>query len=265
MWTLRAASFAENAKKTGADTTMRAYGMTDRGCVRKENQDAYKISTIEGADVVTAVLCDGMGGAQAGSVASQMACDAFMFHASNSIDEKSTAKDMSAILSESVNYANVKVYDKSFADFTCMGMGSTLVAIALNSKRAVVVNVGDSRAYVFNGSTMEQITHDHSLVAELVERGKITREEAETHPNKNIITRAIGVEATVKCDLFDLKLREGEKVLLCSDGLSNLVSDEEMASVLMKNPELEAACLKLVTLALQRGAPDNVTVVIVEK
>ena len=244
---------------------MRAYGMTDRGCVRKENQDAFKISTIDGADVVTAVLCDGMGGAQAGSVASQMACDAFMFHAANSIDEKSTVKDMNAILTEAVRYANVKVYDKSFADFTCMGMGSTLVAIALNSKRAMVCNVGDSRAYLYNGSTVEQITHDHSLVEEMVERGKITREEAESHPNKNVITRAIGVEATVKCDIFDLKLRDGDKVLLCSDGLTNLVSDEEIASVLMKNPELENACLKLVTLALQRGAPDNVTVVLVER
>ncbi len=244
---------------------MRAYGMTDRGCVRKENQDAFKISTIDGADVVTAVLCDGMGGAQAGSVASQMACDAFMFHAANSIDEKSTVKDMNAILTEAVRYANVKVYDKSFADFTCMGMGSTLVAIALNSKRAMICNVGDSRAYLYNGSTVEQITHDHSLVEELLERGKITREEAESHPNKNIITRAIGVEATVKCDVFDLKLRDGDKVLLCSDGLTNLVSDEEIASVLMKNPELENACLKLVTLALQRGAPDNVTVVLVER
>ncbi|MBR4953303.1 MAG: Stp1/IreP family PP2C-type Ser/Thr phosphatase [Oscillospiraceae bacterium] len=244
---------------------MRAYGMTDRGCVRKENQDAFKISTIDGADVVTAVLCDGMGGAQAGSVASQMACDAFMFHAANSIDEKSTVKDMNAILTEAVRYANVKVYDKSFADFTCMGMGSTLVAIALNSKRAMVCNVGDSRAYLYNGSVVEQITHDHSLVEEMVERGKITREEAESHPNKNVITRAIGVEATVKCDIFDLKLRDGDKVLLCSDGLTNLVSDEEIASVLMKNPELENACLKLVTLALQRGAPDNVTVVLVER
>lgn len=244
---------------------MRAYGMTDRGCVRKENQDAFKISTIDGADVVTAVLCDGMGGAQAGSVASQMACDAFMFHAANSIDEKSTVKDMNAILTEAVRYANVKVYDKSFADFTCMGMGSTLVAIALNSKRAMICNVGDSRAYLYNGSTVEQITHDHSLVEEMVERGKITREEAESHPNKNVITRAIGVEATVKCDIFDLKLRDGDKVLLCSDGLTNLVSDEEIASVLMKNPELENASLKLVTLALQRGAPDNVTVVLVER
>ena len=239
--------------------------MTDRGCVRKENQDAFKISTIDGADVVTAVLCDGMGGAQAGSVASQMACDAFMFHAANSIDEKSTVKDMNAILTEAVRYANVKVYDKSFADFTCMGMGSTLVAIALNSKRAMICNVGDSRAYLYNGSTVEQITHDHSLVEEMVERGKITREEAESHPNKNIITRAIGVEATVKCDIFDIKLRDGDKVLLCSDGLTNLVTDEEIASVLMKNPELENACLKLVTLALQRGAPDNVTVVLVER
>ena len=238
---------------------MRAYGMTDRGCVRKENQDAFKISTIDGADVVTAVLCDGMGGAQEGSVASQMACDAFMFHAANSIDEKSTVKDMNAILTEAVRYANVKVYDKSFADFTCMGMGSTLVAIALNSKRAMICNVGDSRAYLYNGSTVEQITHDHSLVEEMVERGKIT------HPNKNIITRAIGVEATVKCDIFDIKLRDGDKVLLCSDGLTNLVTDEEIASVLMKNPELENACLKLVTLALQRGAPDNVTVVLVER
>ena len=244
---------------------MKAFGISHRGAVRKENQDCFRLDLSANGELLSAVLCDGMGGAQAGSVASGMAADAFMSHAANSLDESSTAADMSGILTDAVNYANIKVYDRSFSDFTCMGMGSTLVAVLMNSKRTYVANVGDSRAYLLSKGRIQQITRDHSLVEEMVGKGLITLEEAKVHPKKNIITRAVGVEASVKCDIFEVKAGAGSRILLCSDGLSNLLSDNDILSVSERNGDCEEAAKVLLGLALGRGAPDNVTVLIAER
>ena len=244
---------------------MNVYGVTHRGVVRQENQDKLRYSLMGGGELLAAVLCDGMGGAQAGSVASAIAADTFMSHAANSLDESSSPADMHMILTEAVNYANIKVYDRAFADFACMGMGSTLVGLLVNGKRASVINVGDSRAYLIGKRRITQITRDHSLVEDMVSRGKITRAQAQNHPQKNIITRAVGVEASVSSDLFDIKLSPGNRLLLCSDGLSNLVSAEEILMVSGNNPELDKACGALLELALKRGAPDNVSVLLCER
>ena len=244
---------------------MKAYGITHQGKVRKENQDSFRFESPAGREIMTAVLCDGMGGAQAGGLAGTLAADTFMSHAANSVDESSTAADLRSIAGEAVDYANKKVYGKSFADITCMGMGSTLVALLVCGKRAVVANVGDSRAYLIQRGSIRQITTDHSLVEDMISRGKITREEARSHPQKNIITRAVGVEASVQCDLFDLKLTPGCRILLCSDGLTNLLSDKEILEVLKANKEPEAACTILLERALERGAPDNVTVFLAQR
>ena len=243
---------------------MKAFGITHRGVVRKENQDAFRLEAPEGREIMTAVLCDGMGGAKAGAVASTMAVDNFMSHAANSLDESSTAADMRVILTDAVEYANKKVYDWSFADYSCMGMGSTLVALLVAGKRAFVASVGDSRAYFFFREKLRQVTRDHSLVEDMVERGRITREEARTHPKKNVITRAVGVDPSVKADLTEIKFPAGSRVLLCSDGLSNIVTDEEIHTVLRENPEPEEACRVLLDMALHAGAPDNVTVLIAQ-
>ena len=244
---------------------MNVYGITHRGSVRNENQDRLRYSLMEGGELLTVVLCDGMGGAQAGSVASTIASDTFMSHAANSLDESSTPSDMHMILTEAVNYANIKVYDRAFADFSCMGMGSTLVDMLVNGKRACIVNVGDSRAYLIGKRRITQITRDHSLVEDMVSRGKITRAQAQNHPQKNIITRAVGVEASVTSDLFDVKLSSGNRILLCSDGLSNLISSEEMLLISGNSQTPEKACEAYLELALKRGAPDNVTVFVAER
>lgn len=244
---------------------MRVFGISHTGVVRKENQDCFRIEAPRGTGLLAAVLCDGMGGAQAGSVASGMAADAFMTHVFSLLEEESTTAEMQNILADAVNYANIKVYDRSFSDFACMGMGSTLVALLMNSRSTLVANVGDSRAYYFHKGTIQQITCDHSLVAEMVRKGRISPEQAKEHPKKNIITRAVGVEATVKCDIFRAKAAQGSSVLLCSDGLSNLVSDEEILAVLKKRRDCEEAAKVLLGLALGRGAPDNVTVVIAQR
>ena len=146
-----------------------------------------------------------------------------------------------------------------------MGMGSPLVGLLVNGKRACVVNVGDSRAYLIGKRRITQITRDHSLVEDMVSRGKITRAQALNHPQRNIITRAIGVEASVTSDLFEIKLSSGNRILLCSDGLSNLVSSEEMLLISGNSQTPEKTCEALLELALKRGAPDNVTVFVAER
>jgi len=244
---------------------LKAFGITDKGAVRKENQDAFRFALSEGQDTLCAVLCDGMGGAQSGSIASTMAVDTFMSHAANSLDSSSAPADMRQILTEAVNYANIKVYDRSFADFSCMGMGCTLVAMLVNGKRCMVANVGDSRAYMLSKGSIQQISRDHSLVEELLAKGEISAAEARNHPQKNIITRAVGVEASVRCNIFDLKFVPGSRILLCSDGLSNVLTDDEMLSISEKNCEIEKAAELMMELALRRGAPDNVTVFIAER
>ena len=244
---------------------MKVYGITHQGKVRKENQDCFRFDAPAGREILTAVLCDGMGGAQAGGLAGTLAADTFMSHAANSVDESSSAADLRSIAADAVAYANKRVYGKSFSDLACMGMGSTLVALLVCGKRAVIANVGDSRAYLIQRGSIRQITRDHSLVEDMIARGKITREEARSHPQKNIITRAVGVEASVQCDLFDLKLTPSSRILLCSDGLSNLLPDAEILEVLKANDDPEQACSVLLDRTLERGAPDNVTVFLAQR
>ena len=239
---------------------MKAYGITHPGAVRKENQDFLRYEVPPGRELLTAVLCDGMGGARAGSVASSLAADAFMSHAANSLDESTTVSDARAILREAVNFANGKVYDRAFEDYDCMGMGSTMVALLAVGRQACIANVGDSRAYLLYRNGLRRVTRDHSLVEEMVAKGHLTPAEALNHPKRNIITRAIGVEASVKAELFDVRFLEGTRLLLCSDGLTNTVSDLEIQRVLNEIEDPEAACQTLLDLSLRNGAPDNVTV-----
>ncbi|MBR1496207.1 MAG: Stp1/IreP family PP2C-type Ser/Thr phosphatase [Oscillospiraceae bacterium] len=244
---------------------MKAFGITDRGAVRKENQDYFRYEVDAGGELLTAVLCDGMGGARAGAVASSLAADTFMSHAANSLDETSSGADVREILNEAISYANSRVYDRSFADYACMGMGCTLVSLMAVGKRAVIANVGDSRAYMFTKNVLTQITRDHSLVEDMIARGKLTVEQARRHPKRNIITRAVGVDASVRADLFEERFLPGTKFLLCSDGLSNMVEDLEICRVLAETEEPEAACTALMDLALKNGATDNVTLFLAQR
>ncbi len=241
---------------------MKAYGITDKGAVRKENQDAFRF--LDGDETLCAVLCDGMGGAQSGSIASAMAVEAFMLHAGGLFTPDSSPAEMKSLLREAVNYANIKVYDRSFTDFSCMGMGCTLVGLLINKGRCLVANVGDSRAYLISDGEIRQISRDHSLVEELVAKGELSWDEAARHPQKNIITRAIGVEASVKCDIFDFTPESGSRILLCSDGLSNVLSNGEILSLSAASDELSPSADAMLRLALERGAPDNVTVFIAQ-
>lgn len=241
---------------------MNYYGLTDKGMVRRQNQDAYKTEYSELYKTAVLVVCDGMGGAKAGNVASEMASSIFIDEVCARYDEMSSVENVESIVRSAVKKANYDVYKKSTESDECWGMGTTLVGMVSAPCGTFVVNVGDSRGYHITRSGIEQITSDHSVVAELLSMGQITMSEARNHPNKNLITRAIGTAKDVKPDVFRVEMGEGDCILLCSDGLSNVIDDQEFVFELLRQPDAKLECEALVKLALDRGAPDNVTAVI---
>lgn len=241
---------------------MQAWGLTDPGCVRPQNQDAYRIKRYS-EDCFLCVVCDGMGGAKSGNIASALALDVFVSEVDRHHRPGMTSQEMEDCLLVAVQLANSTVYDQSrqFVDFS--GMGTTLVAVYLNGVHAVVANVGDSRCYLLNRSGVRCVTTDHSLVQFMVQRGDLTQEQAKSFPGKNFITRAIGTEPDVRCDLFPLVLQNGDSLLLCSDGLSNLLDDQEILFEVVHGVNKELCCQRLLGIAKERGAPDNVTSILV--
>lgn len=240
---------------------MNMWGITDRGVVREENQDAYALLRLADKRQL-AVVCDGMGGARAGNVASTMAVETFSNVVTALWDAGTRGADV--LLETAASQANEAVHHRAMTDNTCRGMGTTMVAVCLEGSRAVVLNEGDSRAYFVTTESISQVTQDHSLVEDLVRRGELTPEQARIHPNKNLITRALGSETSLHADLFELDVEQGQFFLLCSDGLSNVVSEQEMLYEILHGGPTEQCCDRLLEIAIKRGAPDNVTVVLVE-
>ncbi len=240
---------------------MNIWGVSDVGAVRTQNQDAYFVTEPE-AQVPFAVVCDGMGGAKAGNVASTVAVESFAATLTEGL--AMTGATVEQLMLQAVERANELVRYRSEVDKDCRGMGTTLVAAVVDGPLVRLVNVGDSRGYRIGPEGIVQVTRDHSVVEDLVERGEITHEQARSHPKKNLITRALGAEEEVQADLYALERREGELILLCSDGLSNVVTDQEMLFELVHGGPAQEGCRRLLDLALSRGAPDNVTAVLME-
>ena len=240
---------------------MDVWGITDAGMVRKQNQDYYL--TISLPNAMAAVLCDGMGGARSGNVASKLASETFLGEVRRAFRPELPPDKMESILETAVNLANTAVFENSKLSEEMYGMGTTLVGVLIHNGTLYTVNVGDSRAYFINPDEIRAITTDHSLVELMVQRGEITREQAKSYPGKNVITRAIGTEASVRCDLFRTPLQPGDSVLLCSDGLSNLLADQELLFEVVHGVKKEDCCQRLLDIARDRGAPDNVTAVLI--
>ena len=238
---------------------MEAWGLTDTGNVREENQDFYRMERL-GPETLLAVVCDGMGGARAGNVASRLACEVFCGEVCRSLRDGMTEAEEQDVLCTAAKLANISVYEHAQLSEEFRGMGTTLVAALIQGDCATVINVGDSRAYRFDGEAMHQISEDHSYVEEMRRRGKITEADARTHPQKNLITRAVGVEPYVEGDLFEVRLTEKDMLLLCSDGLTGMAEDSRIAEVLANAPTLELAGDALLQLALDGGGRDNITV-----
>lgn len=242
---------------------MQYWAITDPGCVREQNQDAYQIAVLD-KNTLLGVVCDGMGGAKSGNVASTLAVDVFVQEVKRTWTAGMDEAQLEQMLCNAVKLANFTVYDQSrqFEEFT--GMGTTLVAVLIRGKQATVVNVGDSRAYSVKSDGVHQLTTDHSLVQMMVSRGEMTPEQAKRYPGKNLITRAIGTEPVVECDVFHRKLASGECLLMCSDGLSNLVDEQEILFEVVHGANKQGSCERLLEIAKNRGAPDNVTCVLIQ-
>lgn len=244
---------------------MNLYGLTDIGLVRKNNQDSYAIRVLDD-NLAIAVVCDGMGGAQAGNVASAVAVESFAAAVEdackNGVPPDPERKQQ--LLRAACRTANNTVYELSCSNPEYQGMGTTLVAALVLSHEVYVINVGDSRCYILSDGTLKQITSDHSYVQALVNFGDITPEEARVHPKKNLITRALGIDESVRSDVFTAERKAGDKILLCSDGLSNMVPDDILQEELLKDANIEDSARALLALAVEQGAPDNVTVILAQ-
>ncbi len=241
---------------------MEFWSLTDPGSVRTMNQDACFADHLD-KNTLLCVVCDGMGGAKAGNVASSLALEVFAQELKNSYHGDLSGDKLKSVLENAVKLANFTVYDQAqqFEDFS--GMGTTLAAALIRGREVTAVNVGDSRVYRINEEGITQITKDHSVVQLMVDRNEMTPEQAKTYPGKNLITRAIGTESMVACDIFNVKLQKGDRLLVCTDGLSNLLSDQEILFEVLHGGELADCCQRLLDIALKRGAPDNVTSILV--
>ena len=241
---------------------MDCWGLTDPGSVRPQNQDAFHMERLDRHSLLC-VVCDGMGGAKSGNVASTLAVDVFVQEVKQTWTPDMDKNQQDRMLQSAVKLANFTVYDQSkqFEEFA--GMGTTLVAVLIHGRHVTTVNVGDSRAYIMDADGIAQETKDHSLVQLMVDRGDLSAEQAKTYPGKNFITRAIGTEQTVSCDIYHREVTRGDYLLLCSDGLSNMLDDQEILFEAVHGIGKHRCCKRLLDIAKSRGAPDNVTAVLI--
>ena len=241
---------------------MRIVGKTDIGMGRKENQDNYRAGRMQD-DTVWAVVCDGMGGTRGGAIASSVAVETMENELLRGLAEPISAAGIHELLDNAAQRANTRVYDLARHDETKRVMGTTLVAVILKNNTVYYVHAGDSRAYLHRAGVLDRLTKDHSIVQEMIENGTLTEEEAVTHPKKNLITRALGVNDTLQLDYGERQVRSGDLILLCSDGLTNAAPEQAIAAALSETPFFETAD-KLISLALDAEGQDNITAVLVK-
>lgn len=236
---------------------MESFSLTDKGKLRSMNQDyVFASDRPVGKLPNLFVVADGMGGHNAGDEAARCAVTTLL-----NVIRKSRERNPVRLLRKAIEEANDAVYKEANEHREFLGMGTTLVAATILKSTLYAANVGDSRLYIL-GEQMNQVTRDHSLVEEMVRMGELTPDEARRHPDKNIITRAIGVKSTVAVDFFEVPMRNVNYVLLCSDGLTNMVSDDEIFEIVKKESDLEKAGRKLVDTANENGGRDNITVLL---
>lgn len=238
---------------------MKTYSITDIGKKRSANQDfVYASDQPIGNLENLLIVADGMGGHNAGDLASRYTVESMVEYIENASEKRPIP-----LISSAIHHANELVVEKAKEDKGLEGMGTTVVAATVKDGYLYVANVGDSRLYLIDHE-IEQITRDHSLVEEMIRIGELQRKDARSHPDRNVITRAIGVRTPVRIDFFDVKLEDGDKVLLCSDGLTTMVEDEEILRIVKKNSSLKEAAQKLITEANKNGGKDNISVVLAE-
>ncbi|MCI5918705.1 MAG: Stp1/IreP family PP2C-type Ser/Thr phosphatase [Roseburia sp.] len=238
---------------------MKTFSMTDIGKRREMNQDyVFTSETAVGNLPNLFLVADGMGGHKAGEYASRFTVDTIVESVKASRETEPVA-----IMKEAVTKANELLIEEARADEKKSGMGTTIVVATILGKKLYVANVGDSRLYLVNRE-ISQITRDHSLVEEMVRLGEMDKAEAKDHPDKNVITRAIGAIPDVVIDFFEVELEEEDTVLMCSDGLTNMIEDEDIKKIILTQRDIAEKAEKLVVTANENGGKDNITVVVIE-
>lgn len=241
---------------------MRSIGKTDIGRLRSNNQDAFVCGRLSD-DITFAVVCDGMGGANGGNVASAMAIRTIAKRLTGSYRHGMTIASMQNVLESAIAAANIEIYDAAMQDAELRGMGTTLVMAIVIGDDALIAHIGDSRAYIVTEDyCIEQLTTDHSVVQQMVERGQITPEEAKNHPRRNFITRALGVADTVACDFTEFVFPKGASIVLCTDGLSGMVEADDIAKI-MSLSITDSIPDRLIAAANRAGGSDNITVALI--
>ncbi|MDR2532852.1 MAG: Stp1/IreP family PP2C-type Ser/Thr phosphatase [Oscillospiraceae bacterium] len=240
---------------------MKVFSKSDIGKKRSENQDRVWASVLESRAAVV-VLCDGMGGENAGSFASETTVNFISERIKRGWRPEFNRNSIRNLLITSVTAANNLVFDLAEFDLTMLGMGTTCVSAIADSERAYIVNVGDSRVYHVFGDSIQQITKDHSYINKLIEDGQITEDEGKNHPKRNCLTRAVGAESLLTPDYFEIELFEDSILMLCSDGLHSYGEDISIAEIIVNNP-INKVCDKLVEYALENGGRDNITVAVI--
>lgn len=240
---------------------MKVYGKTDVGKVRESNQDNMVFKQLD-EGCLYAVVCDGMGGHNGGNVASELAVRTFDASLSTSYDDFARSRSVEELLKKVIRHANDAVFAVSLKDEGLRGMGTTVVMTYVIDGSAYIAHVGDSRAYLYDGCELSRLTRDHSIVQKMLDDGEINEEEAKVHPYRHVITRVLGFTSEVEADIDKTEFSPTDIILLCSDGLTNMLEDSEIESVFEKFPA-EEVCDELVARALKNGGTDNVTAVLV--
>ena len=244
---------------------MKTWAVTDIGLVRKENQDDFGVVQHEATGHTVCVVCDGMGGAAGGQVASHIAVTTFLEQLQRLLTRDMTPEQLREVSAYAVSMANKAIREAARESVDCRNMGTTLVSAVSYEDGAVITNVGDSRAYHITPNGITRVTKDHSLVESMVDRGDITAEEARRHPNRNLITRALGPDISALCDGYICPMAPGDYLLLCTDGLVNTVTDQEMLFEVLHGAGVDTCLDRLLDIAKRNGAPDNVTIVLMQK
>ncbi len=253
---------------------MQFFGKSDTGKKRRENQDSFITEQLYD-NAVLCLVCDGMGGANGGSIASSLACHEFVKHVKKKLSDIKQQEQIrfddrdpetEKLLKRAVTLTNTAVFKKALKEKELVGMGTTLVSALVLENKLYITNVGDSRLYLLNQDEIKRLTRDHSYVQTLVDLGQLTPEEAEKNPHKNIITKAIGTQKKVEPDLFFKDLSDGdvEYILMCSDGLTNFIEEAEIHSIIKESESLEIACNTLIDKANENGGGDNITAVLIK-
>ncbi len=241
---------------------MNIVGATDKGKIRSVNEDGFDYGIFDDG-AAWAIVCDGMGGVRGGHIASRIVLDMVSEKIKKCYNKHMPSHCFENVFLSTITTANVIVHDRSFIDEDLKGMGTTIAAVIVKEGNACIAHVGDSRVYKISGDSIQQITKDHSLAQEMLDSGQLTKEEFDNYPKKNIITRALGVDENIDIDFDFTTIYDNEALVLCSDGLSGLIKDEDILRIYKENT-LDEVCQKYIEEANNNGGHDNITVVVLK-